>query len=376
MSSRPAGGVPAAWDLTRILLGVVSMTGLLAACFWLLKPFLPSVVWATTIVVATWPAMRALETRLWGRRSLAVAIMTLAMLVIVIGPVAIATLALVEHLDNIALWTRWLAGLAVATPPQWVTDLPLVGKKIGEEWGKVAALSPAELAAQVTPYLRGILLWGIGQVGGFTALFVQFFLTVAVSVVLYAQGEAAAAGVLAFARRLAGEHGEHVAVLSAQAIRAVALGVVVTALVQSIIGGIGLAVTGVPYAALLTAVMFLLGVAQIGPLPVLLGGVVWLYWKGENFWGSVMLVWLLVTSVLDNFLRPILIRKGADLPLLLIFAGVLGGLLAFGIIGLFIGPVVLAVSYTLLVAWVQQGGRSTPSAKPPIAEAGRAGAER
>src|SRR5215475_8048155 len=248
MGSNPAGADPPSWDLTRILLAVVSMTGLIAACFWLMKPFLPSVVWATTIVVATWPAMRVLQARLWGRRSLAVALMTLAMLIIVIGPVAIATLALVEHLDDIALWTRWLAGLAVATPPEWVTELPLVGKKIGEEWSKIATLSPAELAAQVTPYLRGILLWGIGQVGGFTALFVQFFLTVAVAVVLYAQGETAAAGVLAFARRLAGEHGVLVAVLSALAISAAALAVVVTALVQSIIGGIGFVVTGVPYA--------------------------------------------------------------------------------------------------------------------------------
>ena len=130
---------------------------------------------------------------------------------------------------------------------------------------------------------------------------------------------------------------------------------VVTALLQSCIGGIGLWITGVPYPALLTAVMFLLGVAQIGALPVMLGAVFWLYWTGATGWGTVLVVWSVVTSSLDNFIRPILIRKGADLPLLLIFAGVLGGVLAFGIIGLFIGPVVLAVTYTLLVAWVSGG---------------------
>jgi predicted PurR-regulated permease PerM len=98
--------------------------------------------------------------------------------------------------------------------------------------------------------------------------------------------------------------------------------------------------------------MFLLGVAQIGAMPVLVGAVIWLYWQDQTLWGTVMVVWSVITGTLDNFIRPLLIRKGADLPLLLVFAGVLGGLFAFGIIGLFVGPVVLAVSYTLLMAWV------------------------
>jgi len=127
---------------------------------------------------------------------------------------------------------------------------------------------------------------------------------------------------------------------------------VATALVQAVVGGIGLAVTGVPRPVLLTAVMFLLGVAQIGAVPVLIGGIVWLFWQEQALWGTVLIVWTVVDGSLDNFLRPILIKKGADLPLLLVFAGVVGGLLAFGIIGLFVGPVVLAVSYTLLAAWV------------------------
>lgn len=363
---------PPAWDVTRIVLGVMSMSGLIVACFWLLRPLLPSVIWATMIVVATWPAMRAVQARLWGRRSLAVTVMTATMLVVIVVPVAVATVAIVEHLDEIAEWSRSIARLVVSPPPEWVKDLPLVGKKAAAEWSKLTE-HPEELTAQVTPYLRGVLVWVIGQAGGLGALFVQFLLTVAVSAILYARGETAAAGVLAFARRLAGAHGEHVTVLSAQAIRAVALGVVVTALVQSIVGGIGLAVTGVPYPVLLAAIMFLLGVAQVGPMPVLIGAVVWLYWKDQIVWAVVMLVWSAVTGTLDNFLRPVLIRKGADLPLLLIFAGVIGGLLAFGIVGLFIGPVVLAVSYTLLVAWVNQADGSTPSSPRGDAARSRSG---
>jgi predicted PurR-regulated permease PerM len=182
---------------------------------------------------------------------------------------------------------------------------------------------------------------------------------VVIAAILYANGETAAAGVLAFTRRLAGQAGERVTVLAASAIRAVALGIVLTALVQSVVGGIGLAIVGVPYPLLLASVMFLLGVAQIGPAPVLLGAVVWAYWSSGPFWGTVMLVWSIGTGTFDNILRPILIKRGADLPLILIFAGVLGGLLAFGLVGLFVGPVVLAVTYTLLEAWVR-GGDAAP----------------
>ena len=212
-----------------------------------------------------------------------------------------------------------------------------------------------DLAARVTPHLMDIARWLISQAGSLLTLFAQLLLTVAISAVLYARGEVAAAWVLAFARRLAGAEGERAARLSGQAIRAIALGIVVTALVQAVVGGVGLVITGVPHPAPLTAIMFLLGVAQVGAMPVLAGAVIWLFWQDQQLWGAVMLVWSVITGSLDNFLRPYLIKKGADLPLLLVFAGVLGGLLAFGIIGLFVGPVVLAVSYTLLVAWVAEG---------------------
>ena len=345
----------ASWDLTRILLAVVALGGLIAASFWVLRPFLPATVWATMIVVATWPALGAVQARLWGKRSLAVAVMTLTMLVIVVAPVAVGVVTVVDHGDTIVGWSRSLAGFSVPPPPAWVRDLPLAGERIAAQWHSIAALGSEDLAARVAPYLTAIALWIIGQLSGIGAFLLQLLLVVVVSAILYSQGEVAAAGVRAFARRLAGGAGERVAVLSAQAIRAVALGIVVTALLQSAIGGIGLAVTGVPYPMLLTAVMFVLGIAQIGPAPVLLGAVIWLYWKDDTLWGTVMVVWALGTASLDNFVRPLLIRRGADLPLLLIFAGVLGGLLAFGVIGLFIGPVVLAVTYTLLQAWISEG---------------------
>jgi len=134
----------------------------------------------------------------------------------------------------------------------------------------------------------------------------------------------------------------------------VALGVVVTAVVQSVLGGIGIALAGVPFAAVLTAIMFMLCIAQLGPLPVLVPVVIWLYWSGETGWGTFVLVWTIVVGSLDSILRPLLIRKGAHLPLVLLLAGVIGGLIAFGLVGIFLGPVVLAVGYTLLQSWMAE----------------------
>ena len=188
------------------------------------------------------------------------------------------------------------------------------------------------------------------------------------SAILYAQGESAANGVRRFGRRLAGERGENSIILAGQAIRAVALGVGVTAILQTLLGGIGLAVAGVPFASFLSAVMLMLCIAQLGPSLVLFPAVGWMYWTGANAWATFLLVWSIIVATLDNVVRPILIKKGADLPLLLIFAGVIGGMLGFGLIGIFVGPVALAVTYTLLEAWIEDTPEATPQARPPEVE--------
>jgi predicted PurR-regulated permease PerM len=136
------------------------------------------------------------------------------------------------------------------------------------------------------------------------------------------------------------------------------MGVVLTALIQTALAGIGLGVAGIPFAGFLTAVVLVLCVAQIGPLLVLIPAVIWLFWTDQSAWGAVLLVWSIVVGVLDNVLRPLIIRRGADLPLLLIFAGVIGGLIAFGIVGLLVGPVALAVAYTLLKEWMADRERA------------------
>ncbi len=341
-------------DLTHTTLAVLFIGGLIIAAFWILRPFLAALIWAAMIVVATWPLMQRVQRWLWGKRGLAIAVMIVVLLLVFVIPIALAVSSIVTHSDQIVGWAKSLGTLQLPMPPDWLQGVPFFGEKLSSLWREYAASGMAELAAMLQPYATGLLGWFAAQAGEFGLIGLQFLLTIVLAGILYAQGEDALSFVQRFFRRLAGERGAAVVVLAGQAIRAVALGVVVTALVQSVIGGIGLWIAGIPFAAVLTAVMFLLAIAQIGAGPVLACATVWMYWTGETGWGTALLVLTIVVGSLDNILRPMLIRQGADLPLLLIFAGVIGGLITFGLVGLFVGPVVLAVTYTLLDSWIRQ----------------------
>jgi predicted PurR-regulated permease PerM len=343
---------PFTFDITHITLAVFCIGILLAATFWILRPFIIPFIWAALIVISTWPAMVKLQTWLAGKRGLAVTVMTLAMLLIVLIPLTSAVFAIVNNVDEIGTRVRSLVASIPMTPPAWIERIPLAGEKLIPKWKEIAALSPDERSAMVAPYAKTALLWFVAQAGSIGMTLVQFLLTTIITAILYANGEIVGSGVVSFVRRLAGQHGEDVAILAAKAVRGVAMGVILTALIQATLGGAGLIITGVPGAAILIAAMFMLCIAQVGPGPILIPAVIWLYWTGEILWGSVLLVFTILALTLDNIIRPVLIKKGADLPLLLVFSGVIGGLIAFGIIGLFIGPVMLAVTYTLLKAWV------------------------
>jgi predicted PurR-regulated permease PerM len=347
---------------------VICICVLIAATFWILRPFIPAMIWAATIVITTWPAMLALQAKFGGRRFLATTVMTVALLLVLVLPLTIAIATIVGHGDEIVAWTKGLSTLELPRPPDWVATVPAVGERINREWNDLATAGPGALGARIAPYVGTGMRWLFSQLGNMGLVVVEFLMTVIIAAIFYTSGEAMAAWMRGFARRLAGEAGDGVLVLSMQSIRAVALGIVVTAVAQSVLGGIGLAVAGVPFAGVLTAVMFVLGIAQIGAGPVLLGAVAWLYWKGDPAWATGLLVWSVLCMSLDNVLRPVLIRRGANLPLILIFGGVIGGLLAFGVIGLFIGPLVLAVVHTLLTAWINEGELPRAASEPALSD--------
>lgn len=342
-------------DITRIVLFVLVIGILLAGSMWTLLPFLGGMVWATTIAVATWPALLRLQRLTGGQRWPAVLIMSLLVLLVLILPFALAIGALLDAAHRSPAVLQDFLAQGLGPPPAWVTGIPVIGEPLVERWQQVSAGGPEALAAVVQPYARSAAAWAIAATGGLGSTVVLIVLTVVLLAILYAQGETAAHGVLAFADRLGGQAGEGTVRLAGQAIRSVALGVIVTALIQALLAGFGLWFSGVPHPGLLMAVAFMLGIAQLGPLPVLAPSVAWLYWTGSSGWATALLIWSLPVAALDNIVRPMLIRRGVELPLLLIIAGVIGGLIGFGVVGLFVGPVVLAATYTLAKDWVARG---------------------
>ncbi|HGX9945783.1 AI-2E family transporter YdiK [Klebsiella pneumoniae] len=317
-------------DIPQILLSVLFLALIIISCLWVVQPFILSFAWAGTVVIATWPVLLRLQRVLFGKRLLAVLAMTLLLFLLFVIPIALLVNSLVDN------------------------SVPLVGDKLYSAWHGLLDMGGSAIMAKVRPYIGTTTSWFVGQAAHIGKLLVYCGLMLLFSALLYWRGEQVAYGFRYFATRLAAKRGDAAVLLAGQAVRAVALGVVVTALTQAVLGGIGLAVSGVPYAALLTVVMIFTCLVQLGPLLVLVPSIIWLYWSGDTTWGTVLLVWSCVVGTMDNVIRPVLIRMGADLPMILILTGVIGGLIAFGMIGLFIGPVLLAVSWRLYDAWVHE----------------------
>jgi predicted PurR-regulated permease PerM len=358
---------PGSRDLVRIVLGVLLIVLLIGAALVILGPFLPALIWATMIVVATWPLLLRLRRALGGRRSLAAAVMTTLLFVIVVAPLAVAVATIVKQAAQLS--DVKVAEIRIPMPPVWIEGVPVVGAKVAAKWRVYAAATPEELAGKVAPYVTPGLSWIASRAGALGTFLIHLLLTLVLCAVLYVTGDTAALGVRRFARRLRGPTGDHLVLLAAGSIRAVALGIVGTAIVQTTLGAAGVAVAGAPYVTIFAAVMFVCCIAQLGPALPMLAAVGWLYLAGATTAAIGLFVWTVIVGLLDNVIRPILIRRGADLPLLLIMPGVIGGLITLGLVGLFVGPVVLAVAYTEISAWIaeQDATPDTAAATPASA---------
>jgi predicted PurR-regulated permease PerM len=341
-------------DIARHMLVIVILSGLMIGSLYILRPFIPGLIWATTIVVATWPVMLAVQRRCGNRRWAATLVMLIILLIVIVLPLyeAISTLAL--HGAEIMAAIKSLPSYALPPPPTWVSEIPLAGQRIAHEWQMLSDSGPGGLLAKLEPYVTIAARWMLSHAALVGVFVIHMFITIIIAGILYSQGDVAARFMTRFATRLANQRGAEAVKLAGLAIRAVALGIVVTAVVQSTLGGIGLWVAGVPAAGILAAVMLMLCLAQIGPLLPLLGGVAYLFWHDAQLAAILLLIWSVMVAMLDNFLRPMLIKRGVNLSMLLILSGVLGGMFAFGIVGLFIGPVILAVTSTLLTAWINE----------------------
>ncbi|WP_457913518.1 AI-2E family transporter YdiK [Candidatus Gillettellia adelgis] len=341
------------YDVLQVIFNVLFIAIMIIASCWIIQPFILSLAWAAMVVIATWPLFIKLQNLLWDRRSLTVIIMMILLILLFIMPICLIINSLINNCGPVISWANTHRKLHVPDL-SWLQSLPMIGDKIYHNYHALVNAGGAVLLEKAEPYLGQTATWFVTQAAHLGRLLLHCTLMLLFSMIFYSCGEKVAKGIQNFAVRLSAERGNTAILIGGQAIRAVALGIVVTALVQAVLGGMGLALSGIPGAAWLTVLIFIFCVAQIGPLLVLTPAIIWLYWSNDTTWATVLIIWSCVVITLDNILRPILIRMGADLPTLLILLGVIGGLLAFGLIGLFIGPTVLAVSYRLLTAWINE----------------------
>ena len=342
-------------DLARTVLLVLFLLGLVVACLWILRPFLVALICATTLAISTWPMLIGLQRRFGGKRGPAIAVMIGGLLLAFLAPVYFGTIAAVQSVSGLAAWVQDLPNRTLPALPAWLANLPLVGARLQSAWGTLIANGGEGIRARLTENSREILSWALVRIGNLAGVLALVLVTLGITGLLYVHGERVATSLLRFFRRLGGEHGEKAARLAALATRGVAMGVVLTPFIQSILAGIGLATAGVPHFGLIAIGVLVSCLAQAGPLPVLALPVIWLFARGATIPASGLLAWALVVHISGPIVRPMLIKRGVDLPLPLILSGVIGGVAAFGVVGLFIGPVLLAVATTLLENWIEEG---------------------
>ena len=322
----------------------------------LLLPFLTIGIWSAVLTVALYPAFEWMARRLGGRRRLAAVLITVLSLLVVIGPATWLALDLVESLrmisDRIDLST-----LALPAPPASVKDWPLIGDPIYQFWN-LASTNLAEALAKLVPQLKpvGTVLLGIAADAGTGIL--KFFAAIIVAGFLFAPAPSIIGAVKKFLRRLVPERGEEFANLAGATIRAVSRGVIGISVLQALLAGIGLMMAGVPAASVITSAVLIFGIIQIGPAIILVPVVIWSWFAMEPATALLFTAYMVPVNLLDNVLKPIVMGRGLKTPTLVILIGLLGGTLAYGITGLFLGPIVLAVIWELLVAWIREGEAS------------------
>ncbi|MBR1268723.1 AI-2E family transporter [Bradyrhizobium sp. AUGA SZCCT0222] len=346
-------------DVVQLVIRLGLLALLLLWTFVLIRPFVPILAWSIVLAVALYPVFGVLSRLLGGRPRLAAAILTIINLGIVIGP---ATWLGLSALDGV----RELAGslntgnLVVPSPPIAVKDWPLIGPQVYELWTQASNNIRAALR-EVAPHLKplaGTLLALAGNAGVGT---LKFLLAVALAGFLFPYASQLVAAGRGFLFRIVPEQSEHFLELAGATIRAVSQGVIGVAILQSLLAGIGFKLAGIPSAGLLAFVVMLLTIVQIGAAIVLLPVIIWI-WIDKDFTTALLLTLFLgIVSVLDNIVRPLVMGRGLTTPKLVIFVGVVGGTLAHGIVGLFIGPIILSLAWELTVAWIHADGAAAAS---------------
>lgn len=337
---------------------ITALVVLVVGCLLVLQPFVTALLCAAIVCFSTWPMYQWLERRLGGRRSAAALAMTLLLILVVVLPLALLALTLKDDVTGLIEQVRALFADGLPDPPNWVAGLPIVGDSIDAWWRELAA-SREKLAAALKELLQPAQqgLFKAGLILGEGVL--QLSLTAFIAFFFYRDGAALMAAAQTATHRIAGYLAPGLFQTIGGTIQGVVYGLVGTAIAQGLVAVIGFLIAGVPGAALLGFLTFLLSMVPVGPPLIWGGAVVWLAWKGATGWAIFMAVWgFFVISGIDNVIKPLLISRGSSLPFVLVLLGVFGGVFAFGFVGIFLGPTLLAVGYSLAGMW-------TRTAAPP-----------
>ncbi len=332
-------------------LGWAFLLLLLVGCFMVMQPFVSALLWALVRSFSLWPLHRRLVRHLGGRRSLAAIVITVGLLLVILLPFVIVGATLADNVQQLTGATRRWIEAGPPAPPAWLSKVPLVGQKATTEWQELAADS-SKLLEQAKRLLEPASIWLLKSGFALTKGLLELTLSILISFFFLRDGSRLAETLIIGIRRIAGDRGERLLEAAGKTVRGVVYGILGTALVQAVLAGIGYLIAGVPGAPLLALLTFFLCIVPAVGAPIIwIPAALWLFHIGSPGRAVFMVVWGIGVSSLDNVVKPWLISHGSDMPFILIFFGVLGGALAFGFIGLFIGPTLLALGYKLVAEW-------------------------
>ena len=327
----------------------IGLVALLAIwCLEIFRPFMLPMIWGVIIAIAAYPGFVKLERRIGSR--LAAILMTLIGIILLLGPVGMLAATLVENVQTLS-GNLEEGGIQVPAPPESVSEWPIIGEDAYRFWS-LASTNLGAALTQIEPQIKALSGWLLSAVANAGLGMLQFLIALIIAGILLTQAEGGSRAAHAVAKRLAGEPGAGLVRLAEGTIRSVSRGVLGTAFIQSLLAGIGLVVAGVPAAGLLAFICLVLCTVQIGPGLVLIPSIIYLFSYADTMTAVLFTIWSLLVMPLDNVLKPLLMRRGTAVPTLIILVGVIGGMLAYGLIGVFLGPVIVGLGYELLCAWV------------------------
>ncbi|WP_085614434.1 MULTISPECIES: AI-2E family transporter [unclassified Pseudomonas] len=342
------------------LLVQILLLALLGAGLWVMAPFISALLWGAILAFASWPLMRLLTRALGGRETLAASLLTTAWILIVALPLVWLGFNLADHIRDATAFVRDVQVDGLPDAPAWLGGIPLVGERLVSWWQSLDQQGAA-LLASVKPHLGQVGNWLLARSAQIGSGVLELTLSLVFVFFFYRDGPRLSAFVLRLLHRLMGDRAEYYLELVAGTVQRVVNGVIGTAAAQGVLALIGFLIAGVPGAIVLGLVTFMLSLIPMGPPLAWIPATGWLVWKGEYGMAVFLGVWgTFIISGVDNVLKPYLISRGGNLPLVIVLLGVFGGLIAFGFIGLFIGPTLLAVGYSLLLDWSRNAAQQPP----------------